>query len=128
MLEPRSLPRIEILSVDTGDGVHVRLRRGDHVADARGPVDGDDGNDLEAVALTTLAALAELLPDTIAVTLEDLQRIPSSREVVVTILLLRVGGVSLPHAGTALVGDRPDLATVRAVLDALNRRLQILGA
>lgn len=119
------LPRIEILSVDTDDGVHVQLRRGEQVAEARGPV---DGGGLEDVALTALAALAELLPDTIAVTLEDLQRVRSSREVVVTILLLRVGGVPLPHAGTALVGDRPDLATVRAVLDALNRRLQILGA
>lgn len=124
MNDHQRLPRVQILAVEADSGVHVRLQRGDQVVEARGPAD----EDLEAFARATLAALGQLLPDSVTVALEELHRVASPREVIVVILALRLGGVLLPHVGSALAGPDANLATVRAVLDALNRRLEVLGA
>ena len=118
-MRPDAPPRIEIVSVDAS---HVRLRQGERTAEAhvRSP-------ELEDTALAALAALAELIPAAVAISLEELHVVTGRRDVVVAVLVVRVAGVPLPHVGAALAGDEPHLATVRAVVDGLNRRLAILG-
>jgi hypothetical protein len=49
-------------------------------------------------------------------------------EVAVVVLLLAYDGVTEQHSGSAIVGDDPHVAVVRATLGALNRRLESLLA
>ena len=117
------MPRVVIESVETDGTTRVRLRRGDDVAEAR---TRPDERELAAVAHATLSALDELTPSAISVSLDEFHRIEGRREVLVVLLTVRVAGVALPHVGSAIVGGDPELAMVRAILHALNRRLEIL--
>lgn len=114
--------RIELLGVDGSPDACVRLRRG--TQDVTTPVYASGG--LEGVAEATLDGVVSLLPTIIDLRLEDLRLVAGDRPVIVVIVLVTVAGVTIPHTGSALVGDRPELAAAKATLAAVNRRLEIL--
>ena len=116
-------PRVVIESVESAGTTQIRLRRGTQVVEGR---TRPEEHDLAAVVHATLSALDELTPSTVAVTLDELHRVGHRYELVIVLLTVRVAGVPLPHVGSAIVGDDPELAVVKAVLDALNRRLQVI--
>lgn len=118
-------PRVVIDSVETDETTtRVRLRRGERVAEAR---TRDDERDLTAVAHATLSALDELTPSAVTLALEECHHVEGEREVLVVLVAVGVGGLALPHVGSAVVGADPPLAMVKAVLHALNRRLEVLA-
>lgn len=123
MSAPTAPPRVVIESVEAGGTTQIRLRRGAQVVEGR---TRPDEHDLAAVVHATLSALNELTPDTVAVSLDELHRVGDKYELVIVLLTVRVAGVPLPHVGSAIVGDYPELAVVKAVLHALNRRLEII--
>lgn len=116
-------PRIELIAVDDPPRPCVRLRRGDQHVDADVYPTGDL---LEGVAESTLDAVVDLLPQEVQLSLEQLHVLTSARQVVVVVVLVTVAGVGIPHTGSALVGERPELAAAKATLAAINRRLEIL--
>lgn len=115
--------RVELVAVEASPSPRVRLRRGDResVADVYATADL-----LEGIAEATLDALVDLLPPSISLSLEQLHLVASGRPVIVVIVVVTISGVSLPHTGSALVGDEPEVAAAKAVLAAVNRRLEIL--
>ena len=117
-------PRLEIVSVDVDGQTHVVLQRGDDRLEARNE---DGAGTPRIVALTTLDAIADSLPGSVTVSLDEVHHLEGRHDVVVVVLLVHVGGVLLPHVGSALTGSDPALATARATVAALNRRLEILG-
>lgn len=118
--------RIQLVDVMVDRGVTVRLRLGDRIV---GATSDDDGRD--AAARATLAAIGQLTPSTLELTLDSVRTLPPTpgvrSTVVVAVVVVTVAGVPLPHSGSALVKDGNERATAAAVLDALNRRVQILG-
>ncbi|MBW3621329.1 MAG: hypothetical protein KY461_13880 [Actinobacteria bacterium] len=120
---PGSPPRIELIAVDGPPRPCIRLRRGDQHVDADVSPTGDL---LQGVAETTLDAVVELLPQAVTLSLEQLHVLASPRPVVVVVVLVTVAGVGIPHTGSALVGEQPELAAAKATLAAINRRLEIL--
>ena len=80
-----------------------------------------------AVAAATLRAVEELVGGAVRIELEHLEitAMGSERTVVVTLTLLTHNG-SEPLTGAAGVRDDVRQAVIRATLDALNRRLELL--
>lgn len=117
-------PRLEIVSVDVDGPAHVVLQRGDDRLEARGQ---DGAGTPRDVARLTLDAIADSLPPSVTVSLDEVHHLEGRHDVVVVVLMVHVGGVPLPHVGSALTGTEPALATARATVAALNRRLEILG-
>lgn len=117
-------PRLEIVSVDVDGPAHVVLQRGGNRLEAHSQ---DGAGTPRAVALTTLDAIADSLPGSVTVALDELHHLEGRHDIVVVVLTVHVGGVPLPHVGSALTGSDPALATARATVAALNRRLEILG-
>jgi len=80
-----------------------------------------------AVAVATLRAVEELVGEVARVELEHLEITPmgTERTVVVLLTLLTAQG-SEPLTGAAQVRDDVRQAVIRATLDALNRRLELL--
>jgi hypothetical protein len=80
-----------------------------------------------AVATATLRAVERLVGDAVRVELEHLEitALGSERTVVVLLTLLTRTG-SEPLTGAAAVRDDVRQAVIRATLDALNRRLELL--
>ena len=116
-------PRIDLLSVGRAGGARVRLRLGARVEEASAP-DGDES--LEAVARTTLTALARLVPRAVAFDLDRVHLIEDDRPVAVALVHFTVGGIRKLHVGAALAADDVGMAVANAVLSALNRRLEVL--
>lgn len=80
-----------------------------------------------AVALATLRAVEQLVGDSVRVELEHLDVTPMGTERTVVVLLTLLtgrGGETL--TGAATVRDDVRQAVIRATLDALNRRLELL--
>lgn len=122
---PASKLRVELVAVDGPPRPRVRLRRGDQ----HGEGDIYPTRDLlEGAAEATLDALVTLLPQAVSLLLEKLHVIPSDRPVVVVVVLVTVHGAGIPHTGSALIGDVPELAAAKAALAAVNRRLEVLPA
>lgn len=127
-MEDSSPVRIALLEVDSGDtGVQVRLQLRDRTTAGVG-----HGRDrLRAAANATLDAVSPLLPPAVELRLETIRLLPAVEEapfdLVVVVVTAAVAGTDLCHSGSALVQGSAEHATAAAVLDALNRRLEILG-
>lgn len=120
--------RIRLLDVDViNAAVRVRLELRDQV------VSGSDvaRDPLRATARATLEAVSQLVPDTVDFRLESVQLLPPTAPdlpaLVVVIVTILVVGTRLSQSGSALVRETEQRATAAAVLDALNRRLAVLG-
>lgn len=126
MDRPLANPRVILTDVEVGETVRITLdiRGREYVGQAEIT---DDGIEV-AAARATLQALDALTPTAATFELNWLHEtepddLGTVLEVVVT---LTVAGASIRHVGAALVrGDLPTTAA-RAVLDALNRRLEIM--
>jgi hypothetical protein len=83
---------------------------------------------LRLVATATLDALRQLHHSAESIEVEDASLGKVGNQEVVAVALIQV---DLPHeyelVGTALARHSPDVATVRAVLDAVNRRISYLA-
>ena len=117
-------PRIELLSARMTDDARVRLRLGTRVVEGHGP---EDDSSLDAIAEATLEALAQLVPRAVRFRLKRLHLIDDDFPVAVAVITFSVGGVANAHVGSALVDGDRGLAVAKAVLVALNRRLEVLG-
>ena len=120
----RSQPRIELLSARTTDSASVRLRHGARVVEGHGP-EGDGS--LEALGAAALEALAQLVPRAVRFRLKRIHLIEDDDPVAVAVIAFSVGGVANTHVGSAIVDGDRGLAVAKAVLVALNRRLEVLG-
>lgn len=118
-----------IVSVDGRDPVRVELehRGRRHVgqcatAPGRGPA--------EAAAIAALDALDRLTPSAAGFHLDWCGVVDPGGGVPAAILVfatVSVAGVPMQQTGSALLRDDVRMAAVRAALDAMNRRLQVLG-
>lgn len=115
-----------LTDVDVGSTARVTLdvRGREYVGEADIAEDGAEA----AVARATLRALDALTPTAVRFQMDWLHETePDDLGTVVEVVVtLNVAGASFSHVGAALV--RGDLATTaaRAVLDAVNRRLEIM--
>lgn len=82
---------------------------------------------LRLVASATLKALEKITPETHSFALEDITAVTSGRDtiVVTSVAILGIDGDEI-FAGCAIVREDEREAIVRAVLDAVNRRLGFL--
>jgi hypothetical protein len=82
---------------------------------------------IRLVALATLNAVEKIVPDSITFSLEDITAINIGKDmaVITLIAILGIEGYET-YAGCALVREDEREAIVRAVLDAVNRRLGFL--
>jgi hypothetical protein len=84
-----------------------------------------------SVAAACLDAVRALTPRAVDLRLEWCRSLSpadgSTPLVLVALVALDVAGVPLRYAGSAVVRDDLDLAAAKTVLDALNRRLGVLG-
>lgn len=116
--------RIQLLGLNGRDPAVVELRRGDEQV-ASEVVSGDDA--FAAVAEATSRCIEQLLPAAAELSLEQVHVLSGPRPVVVVVIVLTIGGVRMPHVGSALVRGDDDLSAVaRATLAAVNRRLEIM--
>jgi hypothetical protein len=80
-----------------------------------------------AVAVATLRAVEELVGGSVRVELEHLEITPMGTERTVVVLLTLLTAQGSEHlTGAAAVRDDVRQAVIRATLDALNRRLELL--
>ena len=120
-------PAVEEISTETKgatSSVRVSLRMDNKVA--QGHATGVTSNEglQRMAALATLDAVRSLLDDGIWLSLEHvaIQRL-SSQDVAIATLSVGGGGSALSLSGSAVVFAQQTEAVVRAVLDAVNRRL-----
>lgn len=118
-----------IVSVDGRDPVRVELEhRGQcyvgqcATAPGRGMA--------EAAAMAALDALDRLTPSAAGFGLDWCGVVDPGRGVPAAVLVVAtvsIAGVPMQQTGSALIRDDVGMAAVRAALDAMNRRLEILG-
>lgn len=122
-----SIAKIHLVSEGLDATASVTLSSGDRIAvgEARGLASQSGVH--RAVATATLRAVEELVGGRVRVELEHLEvtAMGSERTVVVLLTLLTPQG-SEPLTGAAAVRDDVRQAVIRATLDALNRRLELL--
>lgn len=129
--EPRgsrpSIARMHLVSAGLDVTASVTLSSGTRTAtgEARGLASQSGVH--RAVAVATLRAVEELIGGVARVELEHLEITPmgTERTVVVLLTMLTPTG-SEPLTGAAAVRDDVRQAVIRATLDALNRRLELL--
>ena len=129
--EPRgsrpSIARMHLVSAGLDVTASVTLSSGTRTAtgEARGLASQSGVH--RAVAIATLRAVEELIGGVARVELEHLEITPmgTERTVVVLLTMLTPTG-SEPLTGAAAVRDDVRQAVIRATLDALNRRLELL--
>lgn len=124
--EPESRP--VLVSVSGQEVVEVVLEhRGRRVV---GSCPVAAGRELSVAAATaTLRALDALTPDTVGFRLDWCDRVGPGGQVppaIVVLATLTVRGEARPQAGVALVHHDEQVASVRAALDAMNRRVEVL--
>jgi len=122
-----SIAKMHLVSAGLDVTASVTLASGDRTAvgEARGSATSSGVH--RAVALATLRAVEQLVGDAVRVELEHLDVTPMGTErtvVVLLTLLTERGGETL--TGAATVRDDVRQAVIRATLDALNRRLELL--
>lgn len=91
---------------------------------------GDDGSLAAGGARAALDALAQATPGAVDLRLDWCEiAVPGGRlpRLAVVLVTATIAGVPLQASGSVLVRDRPDWAGARAVLQALNRRLEIMS-
>ncbi len=124
-----SIAKMHLLSAGLDVTASVTLLSGERTAtgEARGLASQSGVH--RAVAVATLRAVEELLHGAARVELEHLEITPmgTERTVVVLLTLLTAHG-SEPLTGAAAVRDDVRQAVIRATLDALNRRFELLLA
>jgi hypothetical protein len=120
-------PAVEEISTETKgstSSVRVALKMDNKVA--QGSATGVTSNEglQRMAALATLDAVRTLLDDGVWLSLEHvaIQRL-SSQDVAIATLSVGGGGTALSLSGSAVVFAQQTEAVVRAVLDAVNRRL-----
>lgn len=125
--EPGSRPVLG--SVSGEDIVEVRLEHGGRQVIGECAV--TDTIDLgTASATATLRALDALTPEGVVFRLDWCGVVAPNDEVspaVVVLASLILDGAPLPQAGAAIIHHDKQVAAVRAALDAMNRRLEMLG-
>lgn len=124
-----SIARMHLVSAGLDVTASVTLSSGTGTAtgEARGLASQSGVH--RAVAVATLRAVEELIGGVARVELEHLEITPmgTERTVVVLLTMLTAAG-SEPLTGAAAVRDDVRQAVIRATLDALNRRLELLLA
>jgi hypothetical protein len=116
-----------------GLAVRVTLRVQDrlHVGESALPEErADDAALVAAAARATLAALERATPQAVGLRLEWSDVLHPDEDLppmVVVLTTVTVADVPLRAPGSVLLRDRPIWAGARAVLQGLNRRLEILG-
>lgn len=124
-----SIAKMHLVSAGLDVTASVTLASGERTAtgECRGLASSSGVH--RAVAVATLRAVEELTGGTVRVELEHLEITPmgTERTVVVLLTLLTPQG-SEPLTGAAAVRDDVRQAVIRATLDALNRRLELLLA
>ncbi|MDP9183247.1 MAG: hypothetical protein M3P04_10785, partial [Actinomycetota bacterium] len=122
-----SIAKLHLVSTDLDVTASVTLASGTRTAvgEARGAASQSGVH--RAVASATLRAVEELVGGAVRIELEHLEvtTMGSERTVLVTLTLLTRQG-SEPLTGAAGVRDDVRQAVIRATLDALNRRLELL--
>ncbi|MDI6815994.1 MAG: hypothetical protein QME41_02220 [Actinomycetota bacterium] len=127
---PRARPKLDSVRHEVDDRrarVAVTLRHGD--TDYEGLVEGvaSRAGRLRLVASATIAAVEQIILGDQAFALEDITAMTLGRDTVVvaSVALLDSSGDET-YVGCAIVKDDEREAIVRAVLDAVNRRLEFL--
>jgi hypothetical protein len=123
------LENVNVTRLGAEASVEVRLRRPTTgavaVGEGRGP--GVDAYLSRLAATAAAHAIDQALAGRGKVFVEHVSVVPFGVvEVAVVVLLLTYDGVTEQHSGSAIVGDDPHVAVVRATLGALNRRLESL--
>lgn len=129
---PSGTPARPVLAgVDGEEPVVVTLRSGGEVYEGEASPSQVGGGTATAAAAATLAALAALTPSAVSFALDWVQIGESDEQglpTVVTVLArAEVAGVTMRYAGAALSPEDVREAAAKAVLDAMNRRLQVMG-
>jgi len=107
--------------------VAVTLRHGDTEYEGTSEGVASRIGRLRLVASATLAAIEQITPGNQAFALEDITAITMGRDAVVVASVALLDSVSdETYVGCAIVKDDEREAIVRAVLDAINRRLEFL--
>ncbi|MCP4571865.1 MAG: hypothetical protein GY838_05885 [bacterium] len=119
---------VGVMSSDTLVRAEVQLQSGE--MEARGAEEGPNhaGSDVELVARASLAALAELLTDPVMLHLHDVRMETLGGHTVVLVAVDLVEGRRTETLFGACAADHNrQQAIVHAILDALNRRLALIG-
>lgn len=129
-LDLASVPRAALLKIEespngTRTTIEVTLRHEDaeHVGTATGPA--VISARLRLVGEATINAIEKSFPAMPPVALDAISRTPVGQSSVVVAVVVSAGdrGAENLNVGSAVVTNDPDGASVRAVLNALNRRL-----
>ena len=117
---------IEIKEVPDGTRLVVSVTLGWQnelfVGEATGP--GSSATRLRLVGEATLHALEQAVADDLALALAAVETpVVGNREVAIAQVVMVSGGEERFMVGSAIVGQEPSQAAVRAVLDAVNRRI-----
>lgn len=119
---------VGVMSSDSLVRAEVQLLAGE--AETRGAQEGPNlaGSDVELVARATLAALSELLTDPVLLHLHDVRLESLGGHTVVLVAVDLVEGRRTETLfGTCAADHNRQQAIVHAILDALNRRLALIG-
>jgi hypothetical protein len=122
-----AIAKMHLVSTGLDVTATVTLASGDRTADGEARGLASQSGVHKAVASATLRAVEELVGGAVRIELEHLEVTPMGPErtvVVLLTLLTAQGGESL--TGAAAVRDDVRQAVIRATLDALNRRLELL--
>lgn len=124
--EPTS--RITLVDVVGRDPVMVTLERDDQRVVGEGAA--GKGGEAEAAARATLEAVDALTPPAVTFALDwcgVVESAPDLPPLLVVVVALDVTGVPMRYAGAVIIDADPlASAAAEAVLDALNRRLEIM--
>ena len=118
-----------LVEVDEGPPMRVTFRLDDRIVVGESDP-AAQADPFTAAATAAVRAIDDLVPTAASLELVWAMTVaPEAASVPVAVVLveLDVLGVPMVIAGTAPVRDRPAEAAGRAVADALNRRLEILG-
>lgn len=124
---PPPTTRLHLAEVRSGDPVGVVLTLGERAEAGYGERTSEL---IAAPALATLAAIEAFTPTAVSVELEWSDVISPAVDlppIAVVMVRIEVAGVAMRYAGSVVVrDDRLDEAAARSVLQALNRRLEIM--
>lgn len=121
--------RPQLLAVEGGDVTRVTLRLAGTVGVGEAAVTAGERG--PAGARAALEALDAVTPAAARFRLDWCGQVePGSGlpAIMVVLVTLEVAGVAMRYAGAVTVSGDPETVAAQAALDALNRRLEILGA
>jgi hypothetical protein len=133
LLEEAPLARVECAGVGvmvSGASLTatVELMRGDAVAQAREMGPNHGGMDMQLLARAAVGALTDLVDESVSLSVADVRQAEAAGEdVVVAVVDLVEGRRSERFFGVCSLAQGRQQAAVYAVLDALNRRLELMS-